>query len=578
MTLAELLQPISADHPGGEDISGDNLFIQLTQALRPRVGPPDYDQKPDYELAESLAEELLTKRSKDLQVASMYTEAALVRQGYAGLRQGLSVLHGLLDKYWDNLFPTSPAQRRGPLATLASEDFAVQLKLQPLSEAGHSYWQYGQASSMPTAEQANSDPEKAKQREAMLSDGKVSPEAFEMGVADSSRKYYRGLAADLDGCLQAVQLLDAIGKTRLGGEAPNYRVLRGAIESVSKLVKELLAKKPPDPDEVNTGSSADETASSEAVDTGTATGGRAGATVADLNDAEIRVVSAAHFLRNTNPRSPTPYLLLRTFRWGELRDGGATPDEKLLIAPRPEMRSQLRSLYLEGRWETLLDATEQIMGSRVGRGWLDLQYYVVHACEALGEQYDEVRTAVIGALRTLLSDLPSLPKSTLMDGMPTATPDTSTWVGNHVLVGAETAAPVATRDTAQLDHRPGRDIYAAAQLEATSGKPERAIELLMRELARETTERARFLRRTQIATIMVDKGLFGVATPLLNQLIAQIDKFSLADWEDGDVVAQPLILMIRCLDARNDESPLREEYYLRVCTLNPVHALALTKS
>jgi len=100
----------------------------------------------------------------------------------------------------------------------------------------------------------------------------------------------------------------------------------------------------------------------------------------------------------------------------------------------------------------------------------------------------------------------------------------------------------------------------------------------MRELARETTERARFLRRTQIATIMVDKGLLGVATPLLNQLIAQIDKFSLADWEDGEVVAQPLILMIRCLDARNDESPLREEYYLRVCTLNPVHALALTKS
>jgi hypothetical protein len=40
---------------------------------------------------------------------------------------------------------------------------------------------------------------------------------------------------------------------------------------------------------------------------------------------------------------------------------------------------------------------------------------------------------------------------------------------------------------------------------------------------------------------MVDKGLFGVASPLLGQLITQIDKFSLADWEDGDVVAQPLI-------------------------------------
>lgn len=577
MTLAELLQPISANNPGGEDISGDNQFIQLTQALRPRIGPPNYDQKPNYELAESLAEDLLTKRSKDLQVAAMYTEALLVRQDYAGLRLGLEVLHGLLDKFWDTAFPTNPVQRRGPLATLGSEDFAIQLQLRPLSEAGHSYWDYRQGSSMPRAEEANSDPEKSKQREAMLADGKISPEMFDVGVADTSRKFYRELSADLDGSLQAVQALDAIGKTRFGAEAPSYRVLRMAIESVSKLVKELLGQKPPDPDEVSTPESEATTESGDGPELAAATGGRAGATVADVNDAENRVVSAAHYLRKLNPRSPTPYLLLRTFRWGELRDGEGTLDEKLLIAPRPEMRSQLRSLYLEGRWENLLEATEQIVGSRVGRGWIDLQYYAVHACEALGDPYNDVRSAIVGALRTLLADVPSLPRVTLMDAMPTATPETSAWIANHVLAGAEAAPQPATRDM-QPEHRPGRDVYAAAQLEATSGKPERAIELLMRELARETTERARFLRRIQIASIMVEKGLFGVATPLLNQLIAQIDKFSLADWEDGNVVAQPLILMIRCLDARNDETSAREEYYLRVCTLSPVDALALTKS
>jgi hypothetical protein len=88
------------------------------------------------------------------------------------------------------------------------------------------------------------------------------------------------------------------------------------------------------------------------------------------------------------------------------------------------MRSQLRSLYIEKRWESLLEATEQIMGSRVGRGWLDLQFYAVHACEALGDPYDDVRSAIIGGLRALLADLPSLASSTLMDAMPTATPET----------------------------------------------------------------------------------------------------------------------------------------------------------
>ena len=77
---------------------------------------------------------------------------------------------------------------------------------------------------------------------------------------------------------------------------------------------------------------------------------------------------------------------------------------------------------------------------------------------------------------------------------------------------------------------------------------------------------------------MVDHGLTPVAIPLLQQLIAQIDNFKLAEWEDGAVVAQPLALMIRCLDARGGNSELRDQYYLRVCTLNPVQALALTSA
>ena len=77
---------------------------------------------------------------------------------------------------------------------------------------------------------------------------------------------------------------------------------------------------------------------------------------------------------------------------------------------------------------------------------------------------------------------------------------------------------------------------------------------------------------------MIETGLVSVVKPLLAQLIGQIDKYSLAEWEDGALVAQPLALMVRCLDAQPETGgeERREEYYLRVCTLNPVQAMSLT--
>src|SRR5437764_11034641 len=97
---------------------------------------------------------------------------------------------------------------------------------------------------MPTVEDANSVPEKSKLREAMLSDGKVSPEAFAAGVAATKTGFYKDLLANLNGSLQAIQALDAIGKTRFGAAAPSYRSLRMAIESVSLLATKLLGEKP----------------------------------------------------------------------------------------------------------------------------------------------------------------------------------------------------------------------------------------------------------------------------------------------------------------------------------------------
>ena len=570
MPLEELLQPITPASPGGDDLSDEPDFIQLAQAVR----PPSYGKAPDYDVAEQLAESLLATRSKDLQVAVFYTEALVHRLGFAGLRQALDLLHGLLDKYWDHLHPRELSHRRGPLATLGSEDFAIRMQLLPLNDVGHTFWDYRQGSNIPTPEEADNDEKLRAKREALLSDGKIPLEVFNAGVAQTSKAFYKQVTADIAASLAGIQKLDAVTKERFGkNDAPSYRELRLALESVQTLVKELLAQKLlVDPDPI---------APEPSSQTGEGEAGQAGAEptaisaqVTSAADADSRVIAAAHFLRKANPASPTAYLLLRALRWGEMRANGASSNEKLLSAPQPDLRSRLRSLYLDEQWEALLESAEQVMASPVGRGWLDLQFYAIRACEQLGDR-EEVRGAILGALRGLLADAPSLPEMTLMDAMPTASPDTKTWIANDV---AEAPAPVDAESDGQpvAETRVPRDVYALAEREAAAGKPDRAIQLLMRELAREPNERARFLRRTQMATIMVDNGLLDVAKPLLQQLITQIDNHNLAEWEDPALVAQPLALMVRCLDAQEDSADQRQEYYLRVCTLNPIQALSLT--
>lgn len=120
-----------------------------------------------------------------------------------------------------------------------------------------------------------------------------------------------------------------------------------------------------------------------------------------------------------------------------------------------------------------------------------------------------------------------------------------------------------------------RDPFATARAELAQGRPNRAIELLLAELARERSPRGRFVRQTQIAYVMVEAGLDAVARPILEKLVSTIDERSLEDWESGPLVAQPMALLCRVLDRIGDGSGDRDGLYLRICRLDPLQAIAL---
>ncbi len=68
-------------------------------------------KKADFERVEFLCTNVLTKRSKDLQVLGWLLEAWVARYGLEGCSNGLYVLSQFIERYWDLIVPTESSYR-----------------------------------------------------------------------------------------------------------------------------------------------------------------------------------------------------------------------------------------------------------------------------------------------------------------------------------------------------------------------------------------------------------------------------------------------------------------------------------
>lgn len=101
------LEPLG-DPPCGEDLEWDNDFLEMTQAS---VGKPgsqfsnDTDAKPpEWRVVKRLAESLL-ERTRDLRVAIYWARAQVYLDGAVTLADSLRLVHGLLERFWDDVHP-----------------------------------------------------------------------------------------------------------------------------------------------------------------------------------------------------------------------------------------------------------------------------------------------------------------------------------------------------------------------------------------------------------------------------------------------------------------------------------------
>jgi type VI secretion system protein ImpA len=587
-----LLEPIPGPSPGGENLYYSPVFEKIKEARRQEEeiaqGEWRHDvKKADYPQVIKLATEALTQKSKDLQLAVWLTEAWLNQQGVGGLADGLDLMRGLVGNFWDSLFPEledgDAEMRATPLEWVGSR-LGDAVKHAPLTRGGLDWFGYKVSRSVPYETETAENESKAKTREAAVADGKLTPEEFDEAFAATSVETAAAFQQNCDRALESLESLGQVCNEKFGDAAPNFGPLRTSLEEVRQTLRILLAKRgAPAQEEAP---AAEEWAPAEETG-GEAPAARAAAPArkiataepADPADAFERVIQLAGYLRKESPYSPVPYLLLRGLRWGELRANGASLDESSLEAPPTEFRQKLKRLAQESQWEEVLGTAEAAMGLPCGRGWLDLQRYVVRACENLGSWYDPIALALRAEVRALLQDFPQLPSLTLSDDTPTANPETQAWLG-------EMAAPSSTEETPG-PARPARaepeeaagvpDAYDLAMEAMRARRPQDAIEILSQEIAQVRSGRMRFQRKVQLAQVCMASGHAAIAHPILEELAREVEHRNLEEWEAPDMLAHPLVLLLKSMNAMDGKPEDKQKVYARICRLDPIQALNVNK-
>lgn len=307
----ELLAPISADSPSGEDLA---FSIELDAiSLARKFDDPSLDQgewvadlkEADWDFVAKRCAALLKDKSKDLRLAVWLTEAAAKQYQLRGLTEGLRVLAGLCDDYWDlGLYPEADdgdnEQRIGNLSWILGRCPAL-LREMPLTE--------GRGTGYSTI-----DFEMARKQASRAGDGQpvegVKLADMESARNKNSMAFMTQFRADADDCMAALLRLEEVADARLGADSPGFSAARDAVQAMQRAMPAGAAAAPPvaasDTAAPQDQSAAQPGAAAAAVPGPQALLAPAGA-LQNRAQALAQLRQVAEFFRLTEPYSPVSY-------------------------------------------------------------------------------------------------------------------------------------------------------------------------------------------------------------------------------------------------------------------------------
>jgi type VI secretion system protein VasJ len=530
---AEWLAPIKPSAPAGDDARYDEGYGRIREAIK-RVDMPT-GQPVDWPLVLRDGSALLLTRSKDLLIAGYVAYALLETKKLDGLITGLSVVDGLLTRYWEGLYPDQTRGTRGRGGALA--------------------WLLS--------------------RLDRLSDYPLAKD--EVGLLPELERAVRRLEASAD---------------KLGENRPAFGPLNAALTRLG-LAAELLARhaapaqasarvaaapvaKPAAPAPAVPAPAVPAKPATVAApvprDTGPAP---AVSNAAELNVFFSRLRGQlwdlANALRAASHRDPLAYRLSRVASYLTLVDPLEHQNKVTALAPpSPFIVGEISALAEQKQWDKVLEIAEGSL--RKSMYLLDLHRHVHAALGCLGESYRAAQAAVEGELASLIRRVPELPDLKFQDGTPFADELTRSFLSG---LGRGTGTTSSAHADAR-DDPPREELEAASGLIA-AGNTDQAIDAFHALLARIGQGRDRFRARLVMARACASAGSDALAVALFEGLVADLDRHGLDEWEPA--LASECLAgyhqLLKSLVARDKEmAQAAAVVYRRLCRVDPKRALS----
>ncbi len=314
-----LTAPLEGDQPAGVRLPADvrKKMEDARKELEPNPDDPSaapVPKTPEWAVIIRLATDALSKNSKDLLAAVRLVEALTKRDGFAGLRDGFTLLRKLLTDCWDRVHPLIEEPddleyRAGPLQWLADTEsgawFPNTIAKLPLLKIG------GQTACLQDCRDGQLDGQPLS-GDAMRAAEPADPEA----------------AANITESLNELATLDQALGEKMADQAPALGSLRDVLNDCIRFLDRPSAEA----SEENTDASGDAGGSAEP---GAAPKSGGGTSRADLYRQLARL---ADDLARMEPHSPIPDLL----RWAVTL--GAMPFRQLIqeLVREPAVLEEIR--------------------------------------------------------------------------------------------------------------------------------------------------------------------------------------------------------------------------------------------
>jgi len=511
------LIPISPEAPSGEDVRYEPEYEEMQEEIEKLSSPSNQDAM-DWNKVLQLTKIILSEKSKNILVASYLCAALLHTRGPEGLAPGLNMYRGIVENFWDTLFP--PKKRKK--ARFNAIDWWLERNLNSLENI----------------------PDDFKMTEAAiqaLNDDVDALDAFLAAQTDDAPMLYQ-----LKNRFKNIPLEIVAPPPEKKPEPAPAAKPKPQAQSTPKPKPKPAAPKPSvEEEEIDENSSA------------------------LLEHGLDRLGKAAALFIENEPSNAMAYRLGRLAAWLEV-DGLPPADNGQTMIPPPmeEFTDVIDRLYENNNYENLVEAAE----SRIGQYlfWLDLSRYSSEALAQLG--FQEARETVDEETARYVQRLPGIENLAFSDGRPFADAATLSWLrdiaadqGDGEMTGGGDSDALVMAET-----------YSQAQGLARDKKLPEALEMLQKCFREAGSEKARLMGRINIARLLISARKPRLALPHWLDIIEKMNTFGTECW-DPDFALKTLTAVFDGLKAQQDEA-LQEQIagvLNSISKLSPVTALRL---